>query len=734
MSFYDSASLVFLPSGGAGKDGKAYSIKPVPEYGNELVTNGGFDTNSDWTFIGSANIANGVVNFITVGDFVIQSNVVSLSVETYKIQYEVVSSNNGQLRFAGGNSAFPVTTLPSSVGVHTVIVVSNGTQGSLQFNSNGFIGSIDNVSVKEVIVDGDFTFSRGSNLTATRVDSNGLIEKGRENLLLQSNSFDTTWANSNTDETSGQSGYDGSTDAWLLERTAANGFINQSNASSGVLCFSIYLKSGSYNWAFLRLQDSAGYRGVYFDLENGTTGNVDSGIIDYNIEAIGTNGWYRCSLVLSNTLVRVLIYPSASNGGASLSGTGSIYIQDAQLEIGLVATEPILSGATTGLAGILEDSPRFDYSGGASCPSLLLEPSRTQLIPQSEYITDTLRATITHNQAISPEGLQNAILAVDSTDNNSHILSRGSANLGATSAAVFSVFAKKQNNRYINLRITDNAANVGETINFYNATFDLQSGVVTDDYESATPPTNPFSDIEDYGNGWYRCYVGLTKSSGVARTDYAVYLVNSSSASVNPIYQGTGNDGNYLYGAQLEEGSYPTSYIPNHSGGSVTRNADGSLSNTNFSNIFGSSSLTQYSIFLDIKDGDDTGLTRVLISKGTNTQGRINLLNGNRICYYSVATGYTTGNNYTDGSPHKYLLVADNGTIKQYFDGSLISTDTNTSDEFTAFDIGGLKSMRISQYIIFPTALSDTDCEILTGTSYESFAAMATALNYTTYE
>ena len=42
MSFYDSASLAFLPSGGAGKDGKAYSIKPVPEYGNELVTNGGF--------------------------------------------------------------------------------------------------------------------------------------------------------------------------------------------------------------------------------------------------------------------------------------------------------------------------------------------------------------------------------------------------------------------------------------------------------------------------------------------------------------------------------------------------------------------------------------------------------------------------------------------------------------------------------------------------------------------
>ena len=45
-------------------------------------------------------------------------------------------------------------------------------------------------SIKPRTGDGDFTFSRGSNLTATRVDSNGLIEKGRENLLLQSNSFD----------------------------------------------------------------------------------------------------------------------------------------------------------------------------------------------------------------------------------------------------------------------------------------------------------------------------------------------------------------------------------------------------------------------------------------------------------------------------------------------------------------------------------------------------------------
>ena len=66
-------------------------------------------------------------------------------------------------------------------------------------------------SIRPTDGSGDFTFSRGSNLAATRVDVNGLIEKGRENLLLQSNQFDTTWDKCIISITSGQVGYDGST-------------------------------------------------------------------------------------------------------------------------------------------------------------------------------------------------------------------------------------------------------------------------------------------------------------------------------------------------------------------------------------------------------------------------------------------------------------------------------------------------------------------------------------------
>ena len=48
-------------------------------------------------------------------------------------------------------------------------------------------------SIKPTDGSGDLTFSRGSDIEATRVASNGYIEKAAVNLLLQSNTFDTTW-------------------------------------------------------------------------------------------------------------------------------------------------------------------------------------------------------------------------------------------------------------------------------------------------------------------------------------------------------------------------------------------------------------------------------------------------------------------------------------------------------------------------------------------------------------
>ena len=123
------------------------------ELGSELVTNGGFDTDSNWTFAGTnASISNGVGVFPdTTNNYIIQSNVVPASVKTYKLVYEIIESNGGGLGLAGGSSAFGGVNLTSSVGTHTKFVTSNGTQRNLQFNNQAsFVGEIDNISLKQV--------------------------------------------------------------------------------------------------------------------------------------------------------------------------------------------------------------------------------------------------------------------------------------------------------------------------------------------------------------------------------------------------------------------------------------------------------------------------------------------------------------------------------------------------------------------------------------------------------
>ena len=272
-------------------------------------------------------------------------------------------------------------------------------------------------SIRPTDGSGDFTFSRGSNLAATRVDVNGLIEKGRENLILQSNQFDTTWASQNLTATGNQAGYDSSNNAWKLTPSTANTYHRIINSSSSVsasvvVTLSVYAKADGYN--FIRVSENAN-SGDY------ATFNLSTGVVENNtslyakIESVG-NGWYRCSSTITPVAIhRFDIYVMESANVQQPwtgDGTSGILVQDAQLEQGLVATSVIETGASTAQAGILEDMPRLDYSG--SCPSLLLEPQRSNVLQNSEYFSasDWINngVTITNNAIISPEGKTNAAL------------------------------------------------------------------------------------------------------------------------------------------------------------------------------------------------------------------------------------------------------------------------------------------------------------------------------------
>ena len=336
--------------------------------------------------------------------------------------------------------------------------------------------------------DGDFTFSRSP--SATRVNAYGLIEKETQNLLLQSNSFDTTWVTTSSSVTGGQSGYDGSSDAWLLSNSAASGRIYQNITGSGIVTSSIYLKANASNWGLLQL-DSTPDAYVYVDLINGVSGSTGSGNIDATITSVG-GGWYRIS-VTANSTTRIRIYPAEANG--DVSGTsGSVYIQDAQLEQGLVARDYIETTTSAVYGGITDNIPRLDYTD-SSCPALLLEPQRTNLYNSSEYDcfdSGGTRMAATGNETAFCDAYDTPVPAAK-VQNTGSLYFYDTTSPSATTAHTWSAFFRLPDTN--NLGTSRIRVNTTNTFASSETRFDLVNGtILTTNAEDAT--------ITSFPNNW----------------------------------------------------------------------------------------------------------------------------------------------------------------------------------------------------------------------------------------
>jgi hypothetical protein len=568
-------------------------------------------------------------------------------------------------------------------------------------------------SAKPTNGDGDFTFSRGSNLAATRVNSEGLIEKGRENLLLQSNSFDTTWTKSSgITLTSGQSGYDGSNNAWLVERSAAYNNLSQSNSSffTPISTVSVYAKSGTYN--FLRLAVAGVQEQVYFNLTDGSVG-VNTELIAYSTQSVG-NGWWRVSATFQDSSASgIYIQPVETDGGVGNAGTGNILIQDAQLEVGLVSTDVITTTTTTEQAGILEDMPRLDYSGGATCGHLLLEPQRSNTIGQSEYFGQqqiSSSANLEINTTTSPQGIQNASTLTSNTSSSAvKFLNFAGVQAGASDDAVFSLFVKKYNHKYIQL------INNGD--NDLYANFDVEDGVVGNVGSQTT------ASIEDYGNGWYRCSIILDGSQNI-NANQRIYLADSLTQSYASASDVASGNGVYVWGSMQENNaSYVSSYIPTY-GSSVTRSQDTSI-NYNNANL---PTAYPFSLFAEINvvdTGSGYAIT-LLDSSVSNFYYTIEYFSNvwhitsrpsgstNRV---SSTTAITLGT-------HKLLGIYTDTTMTLYLDGTSIASGSNSQSFHSTINdllLGQLRTVSdtgsrnsIKEAIVFNTELSSAEAIELT--------------------
>ena len=386
----------------------------------------------------------------------------------------------------------------------------------------------------------------------------------------------------------------------------------------------------------------------------------------------------------------------------------------------MVATDYIETTTTSVSAGILEDMPRLDYSGGASCPSLLLEPQRANLITHSEYLANypVNRGSVSSNAATSPEGVQNAASLVPTTDNGDHTI-QSTNSLSATTYTI-SCFAKNNGND-ISLTLAYNSSN------WTGCIFDLVNG------EAKTPQQRGSqsvctADIESYGDGWYRCSITATLWTAYAGWFTFVSLVNDADGSLGSSwgrqsFVGVPSETAYLYGLEIEQGSYPTSYIPTY-GTSQTRSNDSCVA-TSVSDVIGQ---TDGTMFFDVNISRVVGNEAIgTINSGAYANHATIQRVGNTIQFVrnsATQSGATivTSATITAGR-YKLAIAYKSGDTACFLNGAQVSTtqtQTFTNATLNAVKIGtdAIGALPISdsinQALLFKTRLTNAELAALT--------------------
>jgi hypothetical protein len=775
MALYDDAKIMFLASGAAGVDNKDFSkapcVKPVEAVSStDLVINGDFSIDGPgtdgalttgfgsygWNTVatnestnvqeGTTTIKNGVLKltnasgdvdcraYITNGS---NSRDVLTTNSYYKLVYTIVE-NDGCTDFKIYNAG-AAENAPSSVGTHTRVVRTTSNQIFLFFNKTESSSiSIDNVSLKEFTTrNADFDISRDANLDATRVGPTGLIEKGRENLIKYSNSFDTGsgsggWTKTSSSVTSGQGGYDGSTDAYKLQATATGSSTNslsQTVTLTNIVTVSVFAKAGSNvsGTQTLRLSlnefltsDSSQKDNsrAFFDLSDGSVVSTGGNIIATNSDSFG-GGWFRLSITANipstNTVNKAIIF--MGNGGTTINDQTNgdfFFIQDFQAEAGLVATDVITTGASTATAGIKEDEPRFDYPPLGGAPSLLIETQKGNQLSYSEYFEgwdSTSNATLTSNDAISPEGVKNATkLLATGSGNLNHQINSESLTISSVGVSA-SIFAKKGNTDVVRLRLNG-------TSNQVRAWFDLENKTTSVDSGGAAT-------ITEMNNGWFLCTV---TEAGNTNTSVSLQVFINESLD-QTTFVADGDEFIYIYGAQFEQGKNSTSYIPTH-GVAATRSPDtlpeidldanGITLGTSVTVFLEASKFhasTQTS-FLQLRTGTDSN-NRFLFFSNTSAVGATHDINIQHRQSGTAVTNNKSG--LTRGDFFKCIGRVDGTTFTMFINGEMLTPATivaaDVFDKISLIrngDVTDQSGHKNKSVVVWDSALTDEQCRALT--------------------
>jgi hypothetical protein len=337
----------------------------------------------------------------------------------------------------------------------------------------------------------------------------------------------------------------------------------------------------------------------------------------------------------------------------------------------------VLQTASSGVA-------RFDHrlEGGVWVnKGLLIEVQRTNICLQSENFATTwstgapATVTVTTNSTDAPDGTTTADLILETTQNSQHFVNQSLGTLNATSTAyTVSYFVKAAGRNRGYMLFFTGADFAGLSLEYNLSTLSISASTF-DNGETLIG-----SSITDVGDGWYRVSI-----SGIVGQNASYFLriyTQNDTDDAFDAYVGDVTKGAYLWGAQVEAGAFPTSYIKTTSA-SVTRNADVvSMTGTNFSDWYNQ---TEGTVFWQ---GDFTGVTTAsarafAFSNNTSNERIICIARSDFFRATGIDGGVTQfeidASGVVTGQTYEAALALKLNDIAFAVDGSLIGTDTSAT-------------------------------------------------------
>ena len=437
--------------------------------------------------------------------------------------------------------------------------------------------------------------------------------------------------------------------------------------------------------------DSNWSKGTGWIIENGAL-RLTTTSTDNTSQAIGLvqNNFYNITFTVSNTTlggVRIRLGVGALSG-VYTNGTHTIQLQQTTTNDAF----RIYSDSSGVFNGTVDDvsvkeiqvnTPRIDFSDSVD-GALLLEPSRTNLIQYSENVSNSYwgkysGATVESEKVISPKGKIDAYQITYNGTTNGRIEKAVSVTSGA--AYTFSFYARVSSG----------------TQDFIYGHYQSQNGTLTTD--------------------WQRFVITQNENDA---TSYPRIMCNDV-ATIE------------VYAIQLEQGSYPTSYIPTQ-GSSSTRIAE-TCNNSGTAQDINSEEGVLYAEISALAD-DGTNRRIAISDNSTNNRVVLGFATGNNILALVASSGTQFISTIAISDiklNNKFALKYKENDFAVWVNGIEIVTDTSGNAPI------GLSTLRLEgstgasdfygnvrELQVFTEALTDNELEYIT--SYRSLNELVTTL------